>query len=402
MQQIRFIHAADLHLGSLFKGFSQLPAHLYQTLQNSGYQAFRKLVDDAIVEQVDFVILAGDIYDVEDHNLRAQTIFRKEMERLQKASIPVYLVHGNHDFIGGSRFQLSLPSNVHVFSDSVESKLLHTSSGAIVEFVGFSYGRRNIEERIIEAYRQVYDADYHIAILHGSLGGRTGHHLYAPFTMSDLQSSSFDYWALGHIHKQEVVCVNPLAIYPGSLVGRNRKEIGDKGYYFVSFVGNVSEYEFRSVAEIVWQEETIQLTDLTDFSQLETTVKDRLVKLIQANKSILLSLSIDLTESQEIDYNVLHKADLLTALQNEDTDTEPFIWIHDLQFHLPPEVKQSRFLDEINLLADALSPNELESLLSPLSLNATAHQYLENLNEDELKRLLEEAKLTLYQHWATK
>ena len=108
------------HLDSPFVGLSTLPATVYEKVKNATFASFTKIIDLAIEEKVDFIIIAGDIYDGEDRSIRAQLYFKREMERLDKAGVPAYLVHGNHYYLGGSWTKISLPKNVHVFPANVQ------------------------------------------------------------------------------------------------------------------------------------------------------------------------------------------------------------------------------------------------------------------------------------------
>ena len=77
MKQISFIHAADLHLDSPMVGLKYLPANILSRVRESTFAALEKLTAAAIDRNVDFVVLAGDLYDGEDRSLRAQSRFPK-------------------------------------------------------------------------------------------------------------------------------------------------------------------------------------------------------------------------------------------------------------------------------------------------------------------------------------
>ena len=181
MAQVRFIHTADLHLGSPFTGVSGLASAQRKRLADSVYVAFDTLIDYTLKEKPDFMLIAGDIYDGEDRTLRAQYKFQKGMERLNEAGIPVVISHGNHDHLGGGWKRFDLPANVHVFNDEVSSHSL-TISGNKVTVTGFSYGERHVKEaRILEFPQADETSAYHIGMLHGSMDGDSSHAVYAPF-----------------------------------------------------------------------------------------------------------------------------------------------------------------------------------------------------------------------------
>lgn len=149
MKQISFIHAADLHLDSPMAGLKHLPAELFNRTKESTFTSLQKLTQTAIRLQVDFVIIAGDVFDGEDRSLKAQSRFRKEMLKLEAEGIPVYVVHGNHDHLNGSWVHLDMPKNVYVFPSEVETMKLTTKSGEIVHLYGFSYPVRHVVDRKI-------------------------------------------------------------------------------------------------------------------------------------------------------------------------------------------------------------------------------------------------------------
>ncbi|MEC7640727.1 MAG: DNA repair exonuclease, partial [Nitrospinota bacterium] len=97
MSEFRFIHCSDLHLDTPFSGLVTAHPELKDKLRNSTFQAFQNIVNLALRERVDAVIIAGDIYDAQDKSLQAQLKFRKALNKLASAEIPVFVVAGNHD-----------------------------------------------------------------------------------------------------------------------------------------------------------------------------------------------------------------------------------------------------------------------------------------------------------------
>ncbi|WHT49432.1 DNA repair exonuclease [Sporosarcina thermotolerans] len=120
MSTIRFIHAADLHLDSPFKGMTGLPPKRLNELRESTFTAFNRLIDHALQTHPDFILIVGDLYDGEDRSLRAQQKFREGMERLNEAEIPVFITYGNHDHLGGNWTRFEMPPNVFEFKENIE------------------------------------------------------------------------------------------------------------------------------------------------------------------------------------------------------------------------------------------------------------------------------------------
>ncbi|MDF2557469.1 MAG: repair exonuclease [Bacillales bacterium] len=404
LKSIRFLHAADLHLGAKFRDFQNLPKKYSDLLNKSGYVAFRKLIDKAIEEQVDFVIFAGDIYNVEDKNLKAQVEFQKGMKRLYEHSIPVYVIHGNHDFLGGTKFNLALPKNVHVFSKQVEHKQLTTKSGETVEMVGFSYSQNHISEKMVDQYFKLGIADFSIGILHGNFGSRTEHGNYAPFTIGDLRAKDFQYWALGHIHKRDIVSTAPHAVYPGSLVGRNRKETGEKGFYLVTLDETECHLDFIEAAEVKWLETEIIFEEVTGFDRLITEIQKKLKEIKDTGSSVLLEIRLDFSACANIDHSILKEEEILDALQNEEDDDIPFVWIHRLELILPQGILESgHILKDLYEVADTMTIKELREIISPLTshVDVNKNAIFSDLEDDLLQDLIEDAKVELVRQWGT-
>ena len=77
---VKFIHAADLHLDSPFKSRSELPPHIVDSLMESTYKATKRMIDYAIKEEVDFVILAGDVFDQKNRTLKSEIFLKEQSE----------------------------------------------------------------------------------------------------------------------------------------------------------------------------------------------------------------------------------------------------------------------------------------------------------------------------------
>ena len=97
MSIIRFVHAADLHLDSPFKGLSDVQPEIAARLKNATFDAYQNIIDLCISERVDALLVAGDVFDGADRSLRAQLRFMDGLRRLHEAGIRAFICHGNHD-----------------------------------------------------------------------------------------------------------------------------------------------------------------------------------------------------------------------------------------------------------------------------------------------------------------
>src|SRR5262249_16249106 len=234
MESLRFIHAADLHLDSPFRGVGEVSSELREQLQDSTLGALHRIVDHTIDSKADFLLIAGDLYDSRDRSLRALLAFRRQMERLADRDISVYIVHGNHDPLNGWGSEFQLPPNVVTFTGRADTEPFIRRGREVANITGVSYTRERVMENLAASFHPTAGAPYSVAMLHANVGGQTGHADYAPATVEELRAAGFDYWALGHVHTRSVLSTEPcLVVYPGNPQGRHARESGPRGCYQV-------------------------------------------------------------------------------------------------------------------------------------------------------------------------
>ena len=399
MKKISFIHAADLHLDSPMIGLKHLPANIFSRMKESTFTSLKKLTTAAIERQVDFVILAGDLFDGEDRSLRAQSRFRTEMLKLEEKNIPVYVVHGNHDHLNGSWVHLDMPANVHLFHSEVETKALNTKSGECVHLYGFSYPTRHVFDRKIDDYRKAEGADFHIGILHGNESAGTEHDNYAPFSVKDLQEKDFDYWALGHIHKRAVLSENPPIVYPGNIQGRNKKESGSKGFYHVTLTDLDIKMDFIESSDLIWEEAVIDAAAASCFQDVLRLCQTAINSVRRVQQGTLLTLfikNIQLIDDRE--KRSLH-SELLELLFEEEEDEESFVWIVDLIITESFHIDKEQLKTEANFYAELFETiahfEYVDHALAPLYEHQLGRKYLSHLSTSEQKELIEKAEKML-------
>lgn len=402
MKQISFIHAADLHLDSPMVGLKHLPANIIARLRESTFTALQRLTKAAIEHQVDFVILAGDIFDGEDRSLRAQSRFRAEMNKLAEKQIPVFVIHGNHDHLNGSWIQLDMPSNTYFFNSAVEKKELRTRRGESVHLYGFSYPERHVYEKKIDEYYKVEPADFHIGILHGNAAGGADHDNYAPFTIKELQEKQFDYWALGHIHKRAILSETPPIIYPGNIQGRNRKETGIKGCYLVTLNEFEHKLKFVETSDVIWEEAIIEAAEAQSFQDILQLCQVEINRYRKSNIGTLLTLHINNVQLDDWREQRTLDGELLEILLDGENDEESFVWIVQLNVSERQLIEKEQLKSEANFYEELFKtvdsyPN-VETEISPLFQHSLGRKYLTALSPQEQKEILEKAETLLIRY----
>ncbi|KRL61594.1 metallophosphoesterase family protein [Latilactobacillus fuchuensis] len=325
---MKFIHAADAHIDSPFMGLKQAPATLWETIHQSTFTAFKTLIQTAIDEQVDFVLLVGDSFDQEAQSLPVQRFLQQQFERLAAVEIPVYLSYGNHDYWDEQQVHFEFPSNVHVFKTNVETMTLTTKAQETVTIVGFSYGQRWLTANQVDQFPPRATTDYMIGTIHGSQQANPDEDHYAPFTLSQLNQLQYDYWALGHIHKRQILQERPYVVYPGNLQGRHKNEPGQKGFYVVNADAGQFKLDFRPTTVIEWQRQQFEIQPEMSLNQLQTQISAQLQQSEQASL-----VSLELTHAQNLSADLLQRInhdELLLILQEQLTNSQPLHWPYAL------------------------------------------------------------------------
>ena len=136
-RSVTFIHAADLHLGAPFRGLRAVSPVWADRLVKSIPDAYRKLIDETIREQVDFLIIAGDAFDASHPSYADFCLFRDGLERLHDANIPVYFCTGNHDpYARWAGEYGDLPENVHLFDPHEANYFIYEKEGESLAVLG--------------------------------------------------------------------------------------------------------------------------------------------------------------------------------------------------------------------------------------------------------------------------
>ena len=229
---IKFIHTADIHLDSPLHRLEAYEGAPTGEIRQASRRAFENLIDLAVDEAVDFVLIAGDLFDGNWKDYNTGLYFISQISRLKEAGIPALLISGNHDAAGQMTRFLPYPDNLHHFSHRrpQTKKLEHIK----VAVHGQSFAKAAVGDNLALAYPEAVPGYFNIGLLHTSLTGREGHENYAPCTLDDLTNKGYDYWALGHVHQYELVCEDPVVVFPGCLQGRHIRESGAKGCVLVT------------------------------------------------------------------------------------------------------------------------------------------------------------------------
>lgn len=220
---MKFAHLADCHLG----GWRQ------EKLQELNFQSFQNVVDKCIEQRVDFIIIAGDLFDSAYPPIEILKQTFAEFRKIKDAGIPVFIIAGSHDFSASGKTFLDVLENAG-FCKNIENAEVQ-EDGRIkltphihenIAIFGYSGKKSGME---IQDLKKVYfDSVYPftIFILHTTISDVVG---TLPIEHIDkLKLPLADYYAMGHIHqifeKQES---NSYYVYPGPVFPNNFQELTD-------------------------------------------------------------------------------------------------------------------------------------------------------------------------------
>ena len=390
MVRIRFLHVADLHLDSPFKGISSIPKNKWKEIRESTFQAFQNMINYAIESKPDFVLIVGDIYDGENRSLRAQHLFQKGMEALHIENIPVYVCHGNHDHLSGNWARFQLPPNVHVFGEKVETKTLLISEEK-VHITGFSYKERHILEPMHNHYPIAKHDEIYIGMLHGSVEGNNEHDVYAPFRKSDLLEKGYQYWALGHIHKRQIIHPDPPIVYPGNMQSRHRNESGVKGFYEVSLFNTQAELQFIPSATFIYDELSIDCVGIIHANELMTHIENELRSYSEIHGKAILELTLNGITDETIELlQSTNKDDWHVLIQESLEQANNFLIVKELYINFPIEKSP-----ESTMLLSSLSEwntSEWKLALKELYQHSKGSRYLQPIDQCFMEEVQKEAE----------
>ncbi|MDG2385293.1 MAG: DNA repair exonuclease [Pirellulaceae bacterium] len=264
LERVRFLHTSDWHLEEPLGGIFEVPSELRDDLMEAPYQAAERVVESAIREAVDFVLLAGDILPIESASPYTLEFVLQQFEKLHEQGIQVYWVGGGEDDPDLWPAQLSLSKNVHTFPvGMVDTYRFDRDGEPIAEIVGQSARRQT--KLLASDFSGSNDQITRIALGHGGIDPKL------------LDSQGVDYWAFGGKHIYERLGRKSAnAFYCGSPQGRSPAEVGRFSCNLVELKYGDVEVRRIDVAAVHWYQERLHLSPATELRQLETEVLEQM------------------------------------------------------------------------------------------------------------------------------
>jgi DNA repair exonuclease SbcCD nuclease subunit len=360
LTRFSFIHAADIHLDSPLRGLSRYEGVPVDQVRGATRAAFDRLIETAIDRRVDFLVIAGDLYDGDWRDMGTGLYVTAAMGRLGRAGIPVYLLAGNHDAASVITKALPPVETVHTFS--TRAPQTHRIEGLDVALHGRSFADRDVYENLAAGYPAAVPGAFNIGVLHTALGGYAAHAAYAPCTPQELAAKGYDYWALGHVHDAAVLGERPHIVFPGNLQGRSIREQGPKGAVLVEVEDGVVERLTHLALDVVrWGHIAVDASNAAHVTELQDRIRVamRRARETQAEaRPLLLRVTIS-------GQTALHGAlqDVAAALRDDvrgiAAETAADLWIEKVEVRTAPPATASPLqdTDDIRALLAAADPS---------------------------------------------
>ena len=377
MAKFSFLHAADLHLGSPFEGLSLKDEELARRFAAASREAFRALVNAALAEKVAFVVIAGDIYEGEWRDASIGLFFNRELARLDRAGIGVFLLKGNHDAESVVTKSITLPANVREFQSRAAQSFRLEDLKVVLH--GRSFPDRVVSENYALAYPPAVPGWFNIGVLHTSCTGRPPHDTYAPCTVQDLATRGYQYWALGHVHAHEIVSRDPFVVYPGNLQGRNIRETGPKGAVLVEVEdGVVLEARRLILDKARWARVEVELGGIADEELAMSRIEEGLGAVARQADERLVAVRVELLGATALGRRFgADRQRLRDEVQAAAHRLHEDIWVEDVRLRtsepmaMRPKPSAEGALDPVALLAglenDPSLRIEAEALLGAIT-----------------------------------
>ena len=378
MADFRFIHTADVHLDSPLRGLSRYEGLPVDEVRGATRAAFDNLVEVTLAEAVDFLLIAGDLFDGDWKDMGTGLYFARAMGRLDAAGIPVFLLAGNHDAGSVLTRTIPWPSNVRRFGSRMAETHVLEDVGVAVH--GHSFANAAVTDNLASGYPAAVPHHFNIGMLHTSLAGHPGHERYAPCSINDLLARGYDYWALGHVHDYQLLCEEPPIVFPGNTQGRSIRETGPKGAVLVEVRDRqVAAMRRIELNVLRWSWAIADCADLTDLDAVRSAMHGALAAAHAEGDGRPVVARLLLKGRTPLAGELADRRDLLRdEARALAAGISPELWLEKIALELEwPTDKGGAYVDDdfLSILAEASTDEELiaelERDLAPF-LTATA------------------------------
>lgn len=369
----RFIHAADIHLDSPLRSLALRNSDLAELIGNATRRAFETIIDLCLSETVDALLIAGDLYDGDQTSMKTARFLAEQLRRLDQAGIDVFIIRGNHDALSKITKELILPSRVQLFDRKAKAiQVIRPDHAMPVVIHGLSFATPHAPDSLLPNYAAPVSGAINIGVMHTSLNGASGHDLYAPVSVNDLQSHGFHYWALGHIHKRATYLptaqFNSTVVMAGNPQGRDINEAGEKSVTLVTIDDSGSVHTEQRLTGIAQFERiSVDAGGIEDWRELVQAISSALEAARDVTVSEYLVARLHITGNTQLAWHMRRDHDLLMTEAEDRAAQTGKCWIEKLEIECKPlrattsaqaQVSHDPLLELGRLITEQLLPSE--------------------------------------------
>lgn len=326
---MKIIHCSDIHLGASMH--THLTFEQAKKRQEELLATFSSLIDYAKKHQVQGIIIAGDLLDTDECDIKTRNFLINSIENAP--DINFYYLCGNHDENSLLLKAEVLPNNLFIFNNEWTSYKIGD-----INICGAILGNNN--ENIYSSLTLPID-EFNIVVLHG--GEIRGQALNIPDTVNldALKNKNIDYLALGHLHtyKQGLLDSRATYCYSGCLEGRGFDECGEKGFVLLEIENKKLNTTFIPFARRTLYEIEIDISNLTTTREIINEIEQKLNK-ISHDSLIRIILTGEYTLKTE-----KHLSLILANLENKYF----YVQIKD-KTHIKLEL--DKFIDDVSIAGE--------------------------------------------------
>ena len=372
---VKFIHMGDCHLGGW----------RHPELQELNFKSFQHVIDFSIKEKVNFVLIAGDLFDSPYPSIDTIKETFGEFRRLKEANIPVFLIAGSHDYsVSGKSFldvleKAGFAKNVHQSEEKNGSIILLPTIYKNIAIYGYPGKKSAMEIKELQNFK-IHDSPglFKILMLHTALSDA----IAVPIdTVDPSKLPKVDYVALAHLH---VKYEKENRVYCGPTFPNNLAELEElkHGSFYLFNNGKVERKEIKLKETLVFD------IPLTDAFLAAETVTEHLSKDNLKDKIIILKLKGVLEKGRisNIDFSKIEdfikKQGAYVLLKHTSK-----LQAHEPEFKM--EIKSENLEKEVISTYKEDNPNKFNSLINDLMYALQAEK-----KEDETSKVFEERILS--------
>ena len=266
---VKFAHMADVHLG----GWK------FKEMRDLNFQSFQKAIEISINEKVEFLLIAGDLFDTAYPPIEILKETFAEFRKLKESGIPCFLISGSHDYsVSGKTFLEVLEKsgfckNVSIFEDDGKTLILKPTIFKDVVFYGYPGKKTGLDVSDLKRVK-LEDAEgkFKILMLHTTIDKVLGNLGNLPIESIEADSLPHsDYCALGHIH---VKMQYKNFVYPGPVFPNNFAELEDLQHGSFCIYDSSLQEKIKSIVLKIKQTEKIEIEILDSVGATEKIISE--------------------------------------------------------------------------------------------------------------------------------